>query len=167
MELLITQPSPPSCHFIPIRSKYLLSTLFSNTRNLCFSAAKSLTIYQILGNKFPTFMESECLWLSLLDPILGHFNSVHTLTPYFSNTRFNIIFLISSTNRKWSLPSRVVSNNLLSSTAKKVSDFFPWKVDDSFEMFTLLCDWKISKLKLPESSVPPHPGFWTRTETVY
>jgi hypothetical protein len=35
IKLIIMQFSPVSCHFIPLRSKYSLSTLFSNTLNLC------------------------------------------------------------------------------------------------------------------------------------
>jgi hypothetical protein len=37
MKLLIMQFSPTSCHFIPLRSKYSLSTLFSYTLSLCSS----------------------------------------------------------------------------------------------------------------------------------
>jgi hypothetical protein len=37
MQLLIMQFSPTSSHFIPLRPNNLLSTLFSNTLNLCSS----------------------------------------------------------------------------------------------------------------------------------
>jgi hypothetical protein len=37
MKLLIMQFSPASCHFIPLRSKYFVSTLFPNTLSLCYS----------------------------------------------------------------------------------------------------------------------------------
>jgi hypothetical protein len=37
MQLLVMQFSPPFRHFIPLRSKYSLSTLFWNTLSLCFS----------------------------------------------------------------------------------------------------------------------------------
>jgi hypothetical protein len=37
MKLLIMQFSTTSCHFISLRSKYFLNTLFSNTLSLCSS----------------------------------------------------------------------------------------------------------------------------------
>jgi hypothetical protein len=49
MKILITQFSPTSCHFIPLRFNILLNTLFSNTLNLC-SSLRVIDLYKMSGN---------------------------------------------------------------------------------------------------------------------
>jgi len=44
MKLLIMQSSPVSGHFLPLRFTYPLSTLFSNTLNLCSSLSVTVQV---------------------------------------------------------------------------------------------------------------------------
>jgi hypothetical protein len=46
MKLLIMQSSPASCHFLPSGPNILLSTLFSNTLNLCSSPSTKHQVSQ-------------------------------------------------------------------------------------------------------------------------
>jgi hypothetical protein len=56
MKLLITQFSPGSSYSFPIRSKYFLNTLFSNTLRLCYLL---LIIMRIIQQSIIIYLLSE------------------------------------------------------------------------------------------------------------
>jgi hypothetical protein len=84
---------------------------------------------------------------SPLDPILSHWNSVHTLRPYFFQTNFNIILPSTPGYPKWPIRFRIINYNLYAfliprSRCMSCPSYCPW-----FYHPNSIC-WRVQIMKL-------------------